>query len=258
MIAARPEGDGPVPWRAPMPAPMPAPATPLDVVRSLAFYFIFYAGSIGFVAVALIASIFGDRPISRVGHSWSLYHRACVRWLLGIRIVVEGTIPDAREGKGVLVAIKHESFCEAIDLPALMDRPAPFPKAELADIPGWGWAARRYGAVVVQRGEGAKALRAMIASARGFAAQGRPLAIFPEGTRVPTGRRVPLQSGFAGLYKLLGLPVVPVAVNSGRLYHRRWKKPGTITVRVGERIEPGLPREEMEARVLDAINVLNG
>jgi 1-acyl-sn-glycerol-3-phosphate acyltransferase len=51
--------------------------------------------------------------------------------------------------------------------------------------------------------------------------------------------------------------VVPIAVNSGRLYHRRWKKPGTITFRVGEQIAAGLPREEMEARVRDAINALN-
>jgi len=48
-----------------------------------------------------------------------------------------------------------------------------------------------------------------------------------------------------------------VAVDSGPLYHRRWKKPGVITVRVGERIEPGLPRQELEARVTEAINALN-
>lgn len=234
-----------------------SPASALDVVRSLAFYLAFYLGTIGYVILTLLASVIGDRPMVAVGRNWSLYHRFCARWLLGIRVVVEGRMPDGGEGKGVLVAVKHESFYEAIDLPALMDWPAPFPKAELADIPGWGWAARRYGAVVVQRGEGAKALRAMVVSARGFAAKGRPLAIFPEGTRVPTGMQVPLQSGFAGVYKLLGLPVVPVAVNSGRLYHRRWKKPGTITVRVGERIEAGLPREEVEARVHAAINALN-
>jgi 1-acyl-sn-glycerol-3-phosphate acyltransferase len=74
---------------------------------------------------------------------------------------------------------------------------------------------------------------------------------------VPHGREAPLQSGFAGLYKLLGLPVVPIAVDSGPLYHRRWKRAGTITFRVGETIPPGLPREEIEARVLAAINVLN-
>jgi 1-acyl-sn-glycerol-3-phosphate acyltransferase len=74
---------------------------------------------------------------------------------------------------------------------------------------------------------------------------------------VPHGERPALQAGFAGLYKLLGLQVVPVAVNSGPLYHRLWKRPGTITLQFGEPIEPGLPREEVEARVHAAINVLN-
>jgi 1-acyl-sn-glycerol-3-phosphate acyltransferase len=81
--------------------------------------------------------------------------------------------------------------------------------------------------------------------------------IFPEGTRVPHGERGTLQSGFAGLYKLLGLPVVPVAVNSGPLYHRGLKRPGTITYRFAEPIQPGLPRAEVEARVTEAINTLN-
>lgn len=229
-------------------------ASPLDVVRSLLFYGVFYTGTVVMVLASFVAVMMGDEPFRRTVRGWGLLHRWCARWLLGIRLVIEGELPD----EGVLVAIKHESFFEAIDLPAQMHRPAPFPKVELAHLPGWGWVLRRYGAVVVERGEGAKALRAMVASARGLAAQGRPLAIFPEGTRVPVGQRPPLQSGFAGLYKLLALPVVPVAVNSGRLYHRRWKKPGTITLRVGDRIAPGLAREEIEARVHAAINALNG
>ncbi|WP_132388880.1 lysophospholipid acyltransferase family protein [Novosphingobium sp. PhB165] len=227
--------------------------TPLDVIRSLAFYVAFYLGTPVFVALVWLTSLVGNAPMRRVVRGWSRYHRLCCRWLLGIKLRIEGEMPD----EGVLVALKHESFYEAIDLPMLLNTPAPFPKAELMDIPGWGWAANRYGAVTVARGDGAKALRAMVSSARGFAAVGRPLAIFPEGTRVPHGRVVPLQAGFAGLYKLLNLPVVPVAVDSGRFYHRRWKKPGTIVVRVGARIEPGLPRDEVEAQVQAAINALN-
>ncbi|TDW63622.1 1-acyl-sn-glycerol-3-phosphate acyltransferase [Novosphingobium sp. PhB55] len=228
-------------------------ATPLDVVRSLLFYLVFYPGTLFFVTGVGLTSLIGTEPMRRTVRGWSQFHRLCCRYLLGIRLRIEGTMPE----EGVLVALKHESFYEAIDLPALMNFPAPFPKAELVGLPGWGWAARKYGVVSVERDQGAKALRAMVSSARGFAALGRPLAIFPEGTRIPHGEQAPLQSGFAGLYKLLALPVVPVAVDSGRLYHRLWKKPGTIVMRVGQRIEPGRPREEVEAEVLTAINALN-
>lgn len=74
---------------------------------------------------------------------------------------------------------------------------------------------------------------------------------------MPHGERHKIQAGFAGLYKMLGLPVVPVAVNSGPLYHRRLKRPGTVTYRFAEPIAPGLPRTEVERQVLEAINALN-
>ena len=74
---------------------------------------------------------------------------------------------------------------------------------------------------------------------------------------MPHGERRRLQAGFAGLYKALGLTVIPVAVDSGPLYHRGLKLPGRITYRFGEAIPPGLDRAEVEARVLDAINALN-
>jgi len=158
----------------------------------------------------------------------------------------------------VLYAIRHESFFEAIDLPYYFDVPVVFAKHELMRIPLWGAAASRYGVIGVEREAGARALRAMLKAARKLAGTGRPLAIFPEGTRIPHGRRAPLQSGFAGIYKMLDLPIIPIAVDSGPLYHRRWKQPGTIHYRHGQEIPPGLPREEVEARVLDAINALNG
>jgi 1-acyl-sn-glycerol-3-phosphate acyltransferase len=132
-------------------------------------------------------------------------------------------------------------------------------KKELFDIPLWGPAARAYGMIPVDRNGGAAALRAMLVLAKKMIADGRPIVIFPEGTRVAPGHQPPLQSGFAGLYKLIDLPVVPIAVDSGTLSPRRtgiWKS-GTITYKVGEELPTGLPRAEIEARVHAAINALN-
>jgi 1-acyl-sn-glycerol-3-phosphate acyltransferase len=226
----------------------------MDVLRSLLFYAVFYLGSVFYVLGAVLVAAVAPAHVRPVPDAWSRFHRGCMRALLGITVRETGSRPEGT----VLYAIKHESFFEAIDLPNTLDHPVPFAKEELFRIPGWGRAAKAYGAVAVSRDQGAKALRAMLAEARRFIGTGRPLAIFPEGTRVPHGTRPPLQAGFAGLYKLLGLPVVPVAVDSGPLYHRLWKRPGTITLHFGEPIEPGLPRAEIEARVHAAINLLNG
>jgi 1-acyl-sn-glycerol-3-phosphate acyltransferase len=224
----------------------------LSLLRSLLFYAAFYGGSVVSVTLATVAIAVAPRRLPGVVRDWSRWHRLCLR-IAGIRVRESG----ARAIGPVLYAIRHESFFEAIDLPALLDQPAVFAKSELFAIPGWGRVARTYGVVPVARTEGAKTLRVMVAEARAFSKSGRPLVIFPEGTRTPHGEQAPLQAGFAGLYKLLGLPVVPVAVNSGPLYHRRIKRPGTITLLFGAPIEPGLPRAEIEARVMAAINALN-
>ena len=227
-------------------APVAKDDTPtlIEVVRSLLFYLAFYVGSVLLVAPA--RSRF-------VPDWWSAWHRISARWCLGIKVVVEGEIPHG----GQMVAARHESFFEAIDMPRQFDYPAVFAKAELMKIPIWGALGRHYGLIPVEREAGAKALRAMLAAARKATAAGRVLVIFPEGTRTPHGVVAPLQAGFAGIYKLVGLPVVPMAINSGGLYHRRWKRAGVITYRFGAVIPPGLPREEIERRVSAAINVLN-
>ncbi|MEW9855060.1 lysophospholipid acyltransferase family protein [Novosphingobium sp. M1R2S20] len=224
-----------------------------EVLRSLLFYVVFYIGTAAYVLAALAMLPFDRSRFARIVIGWSRFHRTCTRLLLGIRVVVEGELPQSH----ALVAMKHESFFEAIDLPNLLNHPAIIAKAELLRIPLWGSAGRHFGLIGVERDQGAKALRTMLTAARALIAEGRVLAIFPEGTRVPHGRVAPLGSGFAGLYKLLRLPVVPVAIDSGPLYHRNWKRSGTITIRVGEPIPAGLAREEIEARVISAINVLS-
>lgn len=225
----------------------------IPALRSALFYPVFYGGSALLVVASVLAIPLGRGALRRVVRSWGEWHRWCLRVLVGIEVAVEGVIPDGP----MLIAVKHESFFEAIDMPRLFRFPTIFAKRELFLIPGWGYSARIYGLIPVARDKGARALRAMIKTARERLAEGRPLVIFPEGTRVRHTAAPELQSGFAGIYKLLGLPVIPIAVNSGPLYHSLIKRPGTITYRVGETIPAGLPRGEIEARVHRAINALN-
>ena len=229
------------------------PPTFCEVVRSLLFYVAFYLGSLLLLVITSPVLLAAPSRSRFVPDWWSRWHRISARWCLGIRVVIEGEPPIG----GTLVAARHESFFEAIDMPTLFDYPAVFAKAELMKIPIWGQLGRLYGLIPVEREAGARALRSMLAAARKATAANRVLVIFPEGTRTPHGQIAPLQAGFAGIYKLVGLPVMPLAVNSGELYHRPWKRAGTITYRFGEIIPPGLPREEIEARVRAAINVLN-
>ena len=228
--------------------------TLLAALRSLAFYMLFYGGSAALVMASVIAVTAKPGWLASIVARWGAWHLWCGEHVLGIEVVLDGALPQGP----VLIAVKHEAFFEAIDTPRLFTHPAVFAKQELFRIPGWGYSALVDGLIPVAREDGAKTLRQMLARARERVDEGRPLVIFPEGTRVPHGQRPPLQAGFAGLYKLLRLPVVPIAVDSGRLYHHLIKRPGRITYKVGETIPAGLPREDIEARVHAAINVLNG
>jgi 1-acyl-sn-glycerol-3-phosphate acyltransferase len=229
-------------------------STLIAALRSLAFYVLFYGGSVLLVIASVVAVLARPQWLRGIVGRWGGWHLWCTEKLLGIEVVLDGELPQGP----VLIAVKHEAFFEAIDTPRLFTFPAVFAKQELFRIPGWGYSALTYGLIPVAREEGAKTLRQMLALAKQRVEQGRPLVIFPEGTRVAHGTQPPLQAGFAGLYKLLKLPVVPIAVDSGATYHHVIKRRGRITYKVGETIPAGLPREEVEARVHAAINVLNG
>jgi 1-acyl-sn-glycerol-3-phosphate acyltransferase len=226
----------------------------MGLLRSALFALAFYSGTVVAVLVSFPMSLFGTGPLRAWVHGWARYHRACAALLLGVRGRIEGVAPRGP----CLVAAKHQSMFETLEVFLLLDEPAVVLKRELIDIQLWGWVVQRYGAIPVDRTGGGAALRRMMRAAEAAIAEGRPIVIFPEGTRVSPGERPALQPGFAGLYRALKLPVVPLALDSGRLWprHRFVKRPGIVTMRFGEPIPSGLPRSEIESRVHAAINVL--
>jgi 1-acyl-sn-glycerol-3-phosphate acyltransferase len=224
----------------------------MSAVRAAVYALVFYPATLVFVAGCFVASLFGSKQVRSVVHAWTDSHHAFVR-LLGTRVAVEGTIPRG----SYLIAVKHQSMFETLEMMRIARTPIVVIKRQLSRLPGFGWATRRYGVIPVDREAGAKALREMLVAGKEAVATGRPVLIYPEGTRVRSGETPPLQAGFAGLYKALGMPVVPVAMDSGRFWGRNLPKgSGTVRFLIGEPIPAGLKRDEIEARVHAAINAL--
>lgn len=224
------------------------------LLRSLLYAAIFYGLTTLWVIGGVIASLFGRRPTLAVVLSWVELHHWLVEHILGIHVRVEGRIPPGP----YLIAVKHQSMLETLEMVRLTNLPVIVIKKELADLPLFGLLTRRYGIIPVERSAGARALRALVDDGRKATATGRPVVIYPEGTRVRVGQKPQLRSGFAALYRALGLPVIPVGTDTGRVWGRGLvHRPGTVTLKVGETIPPGLKRDEIEARVHLAINILD-
>ena len=196
--------------------------------------------------------------------AWSLFWiDFCLGWLrLTCRLThrVHG-LENLPTGP-VILACKHQSSWETLAFSKIFPQSATVLKRELLFIPVVGWAMARVGNIAVERGEGAKALRSLVRQAKQTLAEGRSILIFPEGTRVAIGAEKPYQVGTAALYRQLGVPVVPVALNSGVFWGRRKfiKWPGVIDVEVLPAIPPGLDRETfmttLRARIEEATDRL--
>lgn len=223
-------------------------------LRSLVFTIIFYLGSVPIVVTAMLVGFVAPAAVIAVARVWAGWFALTTRWLLGIRWRIAGEVPN----HAALVAIKHQAAYETILILWLFKRPAVVLKAELLGIPFWGAAARAHGVIPVDRAGSASALRAMLKAGNAAKAAARPVVIFPEGTRTAPGEAPELRAGLAGLYRALKLPLVPIALDSGRCWPKGFvKHAGMISFVVGDPIPAGLERAEIETRVHTAINALN-
>ncbi|MGQ0673832.1 MAG: lysophospholipid acyltransferase family protein [Hyphomicrobium sp.] len=189
--------------------------------------------------------------------SWAMAglraHGRTSLWLLeticGTRLEVRGR--EKLPAGACLVVAKHQSAWDTFALIPLFADPAIVLKDELKWIPLYGWFCVKFEHILVRRDKGAGALKAMIRDARARAAQGRQIVIFPEGTRQAPGAPPDYKPGYVALYEGLGLPCVPLALNSGLYWPRRslLRHPGTIVVEFLNPLPPGLPRKDFRETV---------
>ncbi|UYH51565.1 1-acyl-sn-glycerol-3-phosphate acyltransferase [Candidatus Kirkpatrickella diaphorinae] len=181
---------------------------------------------------------------------WSRLTLLGLSKICGIEIVIIGreNIPNTP----CLIASQHQSFFDGFVWMNLVERPAYIIKKELTRIPLVGPMLILSGMIPVERSAGSKALRCLIRDTQDRFDDRRQVIIFPQGTRVKPGERVPLQPGIMALAKQANAPVVPVATNSGLFWPRKgWTKfPGTLKIVIG----PALAMDSSRGNLIATID----
>ncbi len=222
-------------------------------LRSLAFQAAFYAWTacLGLLTLPVLllprSAVLGVARLWIDGTFWLLSN------VVGLTYEVRG---EAHRADGpAIYALKHQSAWETLVLLRLFRDPAIVIKEQLVWVPIVGWYLSRLGMIPIDRRAGAGTLMRMVRKARGRLAAGRDVVVFPEGTRTAPGEHPPYRPGIAALYAALGVPVVPIALNSGLFWARREfaKRPGRIVVSMLPAIAPGSDRRLFMERLRDRI-----
>ena len=225
----------------------------MTFIRSCTFL-VLSLGVMVFLGVTMLPALLLERRLAaRVPVWFAGVQLFLLDVVAGLKLEVRGrnNLPDGP----ALIAVKHQSALETYALVRLFPDACFVIKQEIVHLPVVGWFVSAMDCLAIDRSAGLAALRRILGHAATVTSEGRCMVIFPEGTRTAPGERVAYQRGVAGLYAALGVPVVPVALNSGVFWPRRQirKTPGRAVMAFLEAIPPALPRarfmEELESRI---------
>lgn len=227
--------------------------TPLLLIRSIAFNIAFFAWA--FISAILFAPLFiiSSRASLYAGKPWADLSLVLARVFCGIKYEVRGR--ENIQNTPVIYASKHQSAWDTIIFLHLFPNVAYVLKKELLRLPFWGWYLWRMKMIAIDRSAGASSIKQIIRDGKAALAEGRPIVIFPEGTRKKLGSEPDYQSGITAMYSSLGVPVVPIALNSGVYWGKNafFKTPGTIVIEFLPPIPSGLPKKEFIQRLQNDI-----
>ncbi len=201
------------------------------------------------VTILLLMFWLPARQRRRIAMGWVHPAAWLVEHLLGIRYRLIGA--ENIPAQPCVVLCKHQSAWETIMLQKIFRLPAFVYKRELHWLPFFGWGLWLMPFVAIDRNAGKQALNQVAQRGKQRLAEGYPVVIFPEGTRVPPGEKKRYKVGGAHLAAKAGAPAVPVALNSGEFWRRKafLKRPGLVTVSIGPAIDPtGLSAEDINLR----------
>jgi 1-acyl-sn-glycerol-3-phosphate acyltransferase len=226
---------------------------PYDVWRAARQWVPFAAKTAYYGAISLTA---GPLTQDRRASLWAMrkWSQSSTRGL-DIVVDVQG-LENVPEGAFVY-ATNHQSIVDIIVLGSVLTGDYKWAaKRSLLRVPFLGWHLALAGHVPVDRGAGPKVAAQVISRFVTVLKQGKPLLIFPEGTRTETGRLKPFKLG--GFYAAVraGVPIVPVALQGTFDLMRRGasdtgeRNLRIVKLRVGRPIAPMTGGKE-SARVAD-------
>jgi 1-acyl-sn-glycerol-3-phosphate acyltransferase len=184
---------------------------------------------------------------------WGGVVTGLLRFICGVKVEIRGRqyLPTG----AALIAPKHQCMFDIFGAFAFLPDSAFVMRKEFMRIPFFGWYALRAGMIVIDREGQTKALKKMVADARDRLAHRQQIVIFPEGHRGEPGHPGHYKPGVAALYRELGVPCTPLALNTGVHWpaHGFIRRPGTIVFEFLEPIPAGLKRAEFMRTLQDRL-----
>ncbi len=220
-------------------------------LRSLAFNFYFYSLTFVLSVLGIGVRLLAPARTADFARFWIRLVLGGAERLCGITLELSGREHLPKDG-AMLLAAQHQSAYDTLIWMLLLPKTTYVVKQELMRLPLFGPLLKGAGMIGVDRKAGSVALKQLTADAQEATRQGRQIVIFPEGTRVAPGTRVPLRPGIAALATRLDMPVIPVATDSGRHWGRRsfMRYPGPIHIAIC----PPLSLDAAKLPMLDRIS----
>jgi 1-acyl-sn-glycerol-3-phosphate acyltransferase len=216
------------------------------LLRSLLFNLFLYMGIILVFLIALPSLLLPEKFTLLFGKLLGHYVIFVVRFFLNTRVEIKG-INNIPKKEKYFVASAHQSMFETFALQAVLDFPVFILKKELLKIPIFGLYLKKIKSIEITRDTTTKDnLSFFDKVSSNLKESDRPLLIFPQGTRIKVGEKVPFKKGVGRIYESLNISCVPIALDSGKVWPKKGmlKYPGKITISLLEPIQPGLKREE--------------
>ena len=235
----------------------------MQFLRSLVFNILFYCALVLVFILAIPTLVLPNKATLICGKILAFIIIFLLRFVLGSKVIFSG-LENLKKNKKFFVASAHQSLLETFILQAPLKYPVFVLKKELLKIPLFGWYLKKIESVDIVRNTTTKEnLNFFEKIKKQLDKSERPLLIFPQGTRVKFGEKIPFKKGAGRIYEALNLPCVPVALNTGKLWPKNsfLKYPGDVHISFLEPIEAGKEKSEfvnnLETKIYEAIDNLN-